>query len=152
MCDYGRYSHMDTQSPFTRQKEEVDKMGMFYGDEPTWTSAQTQASIRAQEAMSATDPEAPGGTGGEGMTPDELKRRMPLWHDFGPFTYENMPGRELNEYLAKQRASDWVAFAKLVREMLGPEEPLMADLVAVYERGTALADALEAAAQEEEAT
>ena len=84
------------------------------------------------------------------MTPDELKKRMPL-------AYPAYPKGETNvlffreDYAKAQRASDWAAFARLVREVLGPEEPLMADLVAVYERGTALADALEAAAQEKEA-
>ena len=80
------------------------------------------------------------------MTPDELKRRIPLVvtvHSHDPITMVECPCCTAKQ----QRASDMAALAVLVREALGPEEPLMADLVAVYERGTALADALEAAAQ-----
>ena len=76
------------------------------------------------------------------MTFDELRRRIPL------VAYQPDDDEACLRVSEEQRASDWAAFAKLVREMLGPEEPLMADLVAVYERGTALADALEAAAQQ----
>ena len=91
------------------------------------------------------------------MTLDELKRRMPLywqtpdrdgaWSGLDESVWESQV-----EAMEGQRASCWAALALLVREALGPEEPLMADLVAVYERAAALADALEAAALEKEAT
>ena len=79
------------------------------------------------------------------MTPDELKKRMPL-------AYPAYPKGETNvlffreDYAKAQRASDWAAFARLVREEIhSPDRSHSYGDVAAFE---ALADALEAAAQE----
>ena len=45
--------------------------------------------------------------------------RFPLWHDFGPFTYDAMPGKDLNSYLAKQNATTLRAVADLMEKCAG---------------------------------
>jgi hypothetical protein len=87
------------------------------------------------------------------LTPEELTVRCPLWHDFGPFTYDAMPGKVINGYLEKQRSSDLERVAGMVRKAAALSDPhadsYESDLVASLNRVLALADTLEQASRME---